>query len=358
MEIKRRKTRRISVGKVPIGGGAPIAIQSMTNTKTYDTKATIDQIKELEDACCEIVRVSVPDRRSARALPQIKEKISIPLIADIHFNWKMVELAVDGGADGIRINPGNMSAKDIYRTIELAKNNKIALRIGVNAGSLEQSILEKYKHPSPPALVESAMKSIKLCQNLSYECVKISVKASSVTDTIDAYRLLSKRTDYPLHIGISEAGLLKTGSIKSAVGIGILLYEGIGDTIRVSLTDNPVEEVLVGYEIQKSLGLRKGLELISCPTCSRCQIDLINLVKEIEHKLKPYKSLPIKVAVMGCVVNGPGEARESDIGIACGVDDGVLFKNGKVERKIAKTRFMHELMKSVEEYILEHHNKR
>lgn len=362
--IRRHKTKQINIGGVTVGGDAPIRVQSMTNTRTSDVKKTVAQIERLVEAGCELVRLSVPDAASAKALQKIKEASSAPLIADVHFNWKMAIEAIKCGADAIRINPGNIKEEDLIKIAAKAKEANIPVRVGVNAGSLEKEILKKYGHPSAKALVESALQTVSLFKRQGFGQIKISVKASSVSLTIEAYRLIAKKTDYPLHIGISEAGPLYSGTIKSAVGIGILLGEGIGDTIRVSLTADPVEEVRVAYEILKSLNLRSGTEIISCPTCARCHVDLISLASEVERllledssawgrfsehyrrKLSPLNR-PLRVAVMGCVVNGPGEAREADVGIAAGQGSGVLFREGKIIKKIKEKDFIEELIKEV-----------
>jgi (E)-4-hydroxy-3-methylbut-2-enyl-diphosphate synthase len=367
MAVMRRKSRQIKIGSVTIGGDAPVRIQSMTNTDTSDVNATVDQIERLVEAGCELVRVSVPDLHSAQAIKNIKNRISIPLIADIHFDWRMALEAIDQGADAVRINPGNIGEKGIERIVLRAKEAGIPLRIGVNAGSLKKKFLEKHGHPTPEALIESALETVSLFEKLDFYQTKISVKASSVPTTIDAYRLVAKEVDYPLHIGISEAGPLLSGTIKSSVGIGILLSEGIGDTIRVSLTADPVEEIRVASQILKSLGLRTGVEIISCPTCARCQVDLISLVDKVEKLLsrgdgsgkgdgslhlslenRPLsQNRPLKIAVMGCVVNGPGEAGEADLGIAAGSGAGVLFKRGKILRRVEEKDFLKVLMNEV-----------
>lgn len=351
MDIRRKKTRQIAVGGVTIGGDAPVRVQSMTNTPTNDVELTLAQIRRLIAGGCELVRVSVPDERSADALPDIKAGINIPLIADIHFDWRMAVKAIERGADAVRINPGNIRDADIKQIVRTAKEAGVAVRIGVNAGSLRRDILKHHGHPTPAALVESALETIGLCESVGFENLKVSVKASSVPATVDAYRLLSDRTDYPLHIGVSEAGPFVGGTVKSAVGLGILLSEGIGDTIRVSLTADPAEEVRVAYEILKSLGLKQGLTIVSCPTCARCQIDMIPLVDEAEAMLAQYRDQRLTVAIMGCVVNGPGEAREADVGIAAGRGGGVLMKNGEIVKKISEDEFLDELMKAVRDIV-------
>jgi (E)-4-hydroxy-3-methylbut-2-enyl-diphosphate synthase len=344
----RRKTRTIYVGKVPVGGENPVVVQSMTKTDTLNVEATVKQIQSLESVGCEIIRLAVPNMKAARVLGSIKKSIAIPLIADIHFDWRLALEAVEQGVDGLRINPGNIGAKrKIKEVVAAAKNNGIPVRIGINAGSLEKDLLKKYGHPEPEALVESAERSIAILDEMDFKNIKISLKGSDVLTTVNAYRLFSEKYDYPLHIGISEAGPPSTGIIKSSVGCGILLSEGIGDTIRVSLTAEPEEEVRVAYEILKSLGLRrKGIEIVSCPTCGRCGIDLRGLATEVEYRLRKIDK-PMKIAVMGCVVNGPGEAREADLGIAGGKGLGILFKKGKIIKKIKEKDLLDELMHEI-----------
>jgi (E)-4-hydroxy-3-methylbut-2-enyl-diphosphate synthase len=348
MGMKRRKTRKVWVRKVAIGGGAPISVQSMTKTDTRDVSSTIRQIKKLEKAGCEIIRVAVPDMEAACALPRIKQKINIPLVADIHFDYKLALKAVEFGVDKLRINPGNIGqAWKVKEIVKAASERKIPIRIGVNAGSVPRDLLAKYGKASPEALVQAAIRQIRILEDLNFNDIVISVKAFDVPTTIRAYELISKKTNYPLHLGITEAGLPQTGSIRSALGIGLLLAQGIGDTIRVSLTSDPVEEVKVGYEILKSLNLREyGPTIISCPTCGRCEIDLISMVKEVEKKLKNIK-IPIKVAVMGCVVNGPGEARYADVGIAGGKGYGLLFRKGKIIGKVKEKYLVKVLLDMV-----------
>lgn len=333
--ITRKQTRQIIIGNVKVGGTASITVQSMTNTPTGNVGATVAQILRLQEAGCEIVRVAVPDNEAASAIPLIKEKISIPLIADIHFDYRLALSSARKGADGLRINPGNIgSSKKLKAIIECANEFNIPIRIGVNAGSLEKDILKKYNGATAEAMVESAIRNIELFQSLNFTNIKLSIKASDVPRTIDAYRLLSSKTDFPLHVGVTEAGSLFPGIVKSSLGIGMLLASGIGDTIRVSLTRDPAEEVRVGFEILKALGIRRhGPEIISCPTCGRCKIDLIEIVKKVEKALISC-SLPIKVAIMGCIVNGPGEAKDADIGIAGGEGIGILFKKGKVVKRL------------------------
>ena len=345
----RKKTRTIYVGRVPVGGGNPVSVQSMTKTDTRDVKATAKQIKALEKAGCEIIRLAVPDMDAAKALGRIKKSVSIPMIADIHFDWRLALEAIKQGVDGLRINPGNIGAKwKVKEVVVSAKDNRIPIRIGVNAGSLEKEVLKKYGHPKPEALVESAVGHIRILEDLNFKDIKVSLKASNVPMTIEAYRLFSKKYDYPLHVGISEAGPPSTGIIKSSVGIGILLSEGIGDTIRVSLTADPAEEVRVAYGILRTLGIReKGAEIISCPTCGRCNIDLRGLAKKVEAKLRNVET-PITVAVMGCVVNGPGEAREADFGIAGGKKRGILFKKGKIIKQVKEEELLDALIEEIE----------
>ena len=352
MFINRKKTRQIKVGDVKIGGNAPISVQSMTNTDTSDVKATVAQIKRLEDAGCEIVRVAVPDKKAAEALGEIKKQIKIPLIADIHFDYRLALEAIKQGVDCLRINPGNIgNKKKIEAVVSALKEKDMPVRIGVNAGSLEKDLLKKYGHPTPSAMAESALRHIKIFEGLNYFNIKVSLKASNVRDAIEAYRLISKKIDYPLHIGISEAGPLFSGTIKSAVGLGILLSEGIGDTIRVSLTADPVKEVDAAYEILKALGLRKkGINIISCPTCGRLEIDVIKLASQVEQRLSHIKE-PLDISVLGCVVNGIGEGKEADIGIAGGRGIGIVFKHGKVMKKIKESELADLLVEEVEEMV-------
>ena len=347
--LKRKKTRQIMVGKVKVGDMSPVAVQSMTNTFTQDISATVSQIKRLEKAGCEIVRVAVPDKESASAISSIKKKISIPLIADIHFDFRLAIASARAGADGLRINPGNIgSIKKIKAVVDCAKKFHIPIRIGVNSGSLEKDILKKYNGVSAEGMVESAIRHIELLKSLDFHDMKISIKASDVHRTIDAYRLLSSKTDLPLHVGVTEAGSLYSGIVKSSLGIGTLLAEGIGDTIRVSLTRDPVEEVRTGYEILKALNIRRhGPEIISCPTCGRCNINLFDIVERVEKALLS-NPLPVKIAIMGCIVNGPGEAREADIGIAGGDGAGILFKKGKVVKKFPQEKLVEVLLEEVE----------
>jgi len=344
----RNRTRKVRVGAVVIGGGSPVSVQSMTKTDTRDAAATARQIRRLTKAGCEIIRVAVPDMQAALALGKIKHSISIPLIADIHFDWRLALEAIDQGIDGLRINPGNIGACwKVAEVVAACKDRGIPVRIGVNAGSLSKKLLEKYRHPAPEALVESAAEHIDILEGMNFREIKVSLKASNVPTTVEAYRLFSKKFRYPLHIGISEAGPSFTGIIKSSVGLGILLSDGIGDTMRVSLSADPAEEVRVAYEILKSLGLRKkGATIISCPTCGRCQIDIRGLAAKVESELKDIEN-PVTVAVMGCVVNGPGEAREADVGIAGGKGSGILFKKGKVVKSVKEKDLLRELMQEI-----------
>jgi (E)-4-hydroxy-3-methylbut-2-enyl-diphosphate synthase len=347
----RKKTRQIRVGNVLVGDMAPISVQSMTTTSTADIDATVSQIKRLETAGCEIVRVAVPDHQAAEAIKTIKHHILIPLIADIHFDHRLAIAAILAGADALRINPGNIgSVKNVKAVVDRAKEAGISIRIGVNSGSLEKNILKKYNGVTAEAMVESALGHVNLMNSFGFNQMKVSLKASDVSRTVEAYRLLSAKTDLPLHVGVTEAGSLYTGIVKSALGIGTLLAEGIGDTIRVSLTRDPVEEVRVGYEILKALGLRqRGPEIIACPTCGRCNIELFDIVEQVEKALL-FNASPIKIAIMGCVVNGPGEAREADVGIAGGDGSGVLFRKGKVVKKFPQEKLVEILLAEVEKF--------
>ena len=352
--MERRLTRQLEVGKVKVGGAAPIAVQSMTNTKTSDPVATLEQINRLAEAGCDIVRCAVPDMAAAEGLKTIVAESPIPVIADIHFDYKLALAAIEAGVDGLRLNPGNIGGNDrVAAVVEAAKKRNIPIRIGVNAGSLPKDLLEKYGHPTPEALVEAAWRHIRILEEMDYKNIKISLKAHDVPLTLAAYRLMASQCDYPLHVGITEAGTVNSGIIKSAVGIGTLLAEGIGDTIRVSLTGDPVREVKVGFEILKSLGLREyGPTLISCPTCGRTQINLEKLALEVEKRLAEI-SEPITVAVMGCVVYGPGEAREADVGIAGGINEGLIFRKGEVLKKVAEADIIDELFAEIDKILLE-----
>lgn len=344
-----RKTKKIRVGNVYIGGDSPITIQSMTNTDTRDVISTVNQIKRLEEAGCEIIRVAVPDMEAAEAIKNIKGQINIPLVADIHFDYRLALKSIENGVDALRINPGNIGSEEkIREVINAAKYNSIPIRIGVNTGSLQRDILEKYKRPVPEALVESALRNVDILENNNFFDIVISVKSSNVIENIEGYRLLSNKTDYPLHVGVTEAGTIFSGTVKSSVGIGTLLCEGIGDTIRVSLTDDPLEEIRVAREILKACGIRKeGIEIISCPTCGRTNINLIGVAKEAE-KMLAHINKPIKVAIMGCAVNGPGEAREADIGIAGGKGEGLIFKKGEIIKKVPEGRLLEELLNEID----------
>ena len=345
----RRNSVVIKLGNVAIGGQSPISVQSMTNTDTRDIIKTVAQIKELTEVGCEIIRVAVPDMEAAEAIAKIKEKISIPLIADIHFDYRLALEAMANGVDGLRINPGNIGSDlKVQRVVEMAKAKAIPIRIGVNAGSLEKSLLERYGHPTAEAMAESALKHIDILEKLDFRQIKVSLKASNLPLMIRAYQILAEKVDYPLHIGVTEAGTVQGGTIKSSVGIGALLAQGIGDTLRVSLTGHPVHEVKVGFAILKALGLRtRGAEIISCPTCGRTKIALIPLAEAVEKYLEKVDK-PIKVAVMGCVVNGPGEAREADIGIAGGKGEGLIFKKGQVIRKVKEEELLPTLLEEIE----------
>jgi len=348
----RKKTRQISLRDVTIGGGAPVAVQSMCNTDTRDVQATLAQIGRLEQGGCEIVRLAVPDGDAARLLGVIRKGTTLPLVADIHFDYRLALDSIQQGIDGLRINPGNIGSREkVAEVVRAAKERAIPIRIGVNAGSLEKPLLEKYGHPTPAAIVESAFGHVRILEDLNFTDIKVSLKASDVLTTIESYRLFSAQSDYPLHIGISEAGTLFSGTIKSSVGLGILLAEGIGDTIRVSLTADPVQEVRVAYEILKALKIRqRGVNIISCPSCGRTEIDIISLAEEVEQRLM-YVTEPLTVAVMGCVVNGPGEAREADVGVAGGKGTGLLFKHGEIIRKFPEAELADVLVKEVESII-------
>ncbi|MFZ2447812.1 MAG: flavodoxin-dependent (E)-4-hydroxy-3-methylbut-2-enyl-diphosphate synthase [Syntrophobacteraceae bacterium] len=347
--IKRRVSRQIHIGNVAVGGDAPVSVQSMTNTDTRDWRATVDQIKRLEDAGCEIVRVAVPDQEAADQFATIKKSIRIPIIADIHFDFRLAISAIGSGADAIRINPGNIGGPEkVKKVIEAARERSVPVRIGVNSGSVEKDLLKKYGHPGPEAMVESALRHIRFFEDNDFGLLKISLKSSDVIDTISSYRLLAQKTDYPFHLGVTEAGTVVSGAIKSALGIGFLLFEGIGDTLRVSLTADPENEMFVAWSILRALRLRqRGVELVSCPTCGRTEIDLIPLVEKAEELLKKVRT-PIKVAIMGCVVNGPGEAREADVGIAGGRGTGILFKKGERVDKVPEKELLDRLISEVE----------
>ena len=342
-----KQTREVQIGNLKIGGGNPIRVQSMCNTDTRDAAATVKQILDLENAGCEIIRVAVPDIIAAKAIKDIKKNIHIPLVADIHFDYKLALESIKNGVDKVRINPGNIgSNENVKKVVDACKDKNIPIRIGINTGSLEKEAEEKYGRTAK-AMVESALKHIQILEKLNFHNIVISMKASDIQRTVEAYRLLSQKVDYPLHLGITEAGTLNIGTVKSSVGLGIMLYEGLGDTIRVSLTGDPLEEVRVGWEILKSLKLRsRGVNLISCPTCGRTEIDLIGLANKVEKALLSIDK-PITVAVMGCVVNGPGEAKEADIGIAGGHHQGVIFKKGQVLYTIPEDQILSSLLSEI-----------
>ena len=345
----REKTRAIKIGNKIIGGGNPILIQSMTNTKTEDVAATVEQIKRLEEAGCDIIRCAVPTMEAAKALAKIKKQINIPLVADIHFDYKLAIAAMENGADKIRINPGNIGGPDkIKAVIDVAKARNIPIRVGVNSGSLEKDILDKYGKVTAEGIVESALDKVRMIEEYDYHNLVISIKSSDVMMCVKAHELIAKKTDYPLHVGITEAGTLISGNIKSSIGLGLILSQGIGDTIRVSLTGDPVEEIKSAKLILKTLGLKKGgITVVSCPTCGRTQIDLIGLANKAETLASGY-DLDIKLAVMGCVVNGPGEAREADLGIAGGKGEGLIIKKGEVIRKVPEDKLLDELKKELD----------
>ena len=350
-KINRKKTKEISVGKIKVGGNNPITVQTMTNTLTTDHKSTIEQIHKVTEAGADIVRVSCPDSKSTEALKTIIKHVDVPLVADIHFHYKRAIEAAENGADCLRINPGNIGdTKRVAEVVSAAKNNNCSIRIGVNAGSLEKDILEKYKEPCPEALVDSALRNIKIIEDMDFSNFKISVKSSDVFLSIAAYRLLSKKTDYPLHLGITEAGSYLPGSIKTSIGFGSLLLDGIGDTVRVSLSDDPVEEIKVGNEILKSLNLRnRGVKIISCPSCARQAFEVIKTVKELEKRLSHIKK-PITLSIIGCVVNGPGEAKQTEIGITGGgKDNHMLYLNGLETEKVMTKDMINKIVTLVEE---------
>ena len=344
----RRKTRSVKVGNLEIGGNAPISVQSMTNTDTKNISDTVSQIKRMEKEGCELVRVAVPDLESCYSLPLIKKEINIPLVADIHYDYKLALKSIEFGVDGLRINPGNIGNNEkIKLVIKSAKENNLPIRFGINSGSLDKKILKKYKKVTPEALIESAANIIKILEEVNYYNIIFSIKSTNVINTIEANNIFSSKYDYPLHLGITEAGPPFSGIIKSSVGIGSLLFQGIGDTIRVSLTGDPVKEIKVGYEILKALHLRqRGPNLISCPTCGRCKVDLNKIVKKVERQIRNINK-PLTIAVMGCMVNGPGEAREADIGVAFDKDKGVLFKKGKIIAKSSDIIIIKRLLEEI-----------
>ena len=349
----RRKSREFNIGSVAIGGKHPISIQSMTNTDTHDLESTYRQIKALSDAGCDIVRLALPDIESAKTISELKKRgVEIPLVADIHFDYKIALAALEAGVDKIRINPGNIGSRDkTEAVVKACRERQVPIRIGVNSGSVEKSVLEKHGGPVAAALVESALNHAKILEELDFHNVAISVKASNVSTMIEANRLLAKLSDYPIHLGVTEAGARTSAIVKSSVGIGSLLSEGIGDTIRVSLTDDPVEEISAAREILRALDLteNRGMDIVSCPTCARTRISLINLLSEFEERVKAegLLTLDIKVALMGCAVNGPGEAREADLGIAGGIGEGLLFKKGEIVRKIPEDKLIDELIREI-----------
>lgn len=356
--LKRKQTRQINLGGVAIGGGAPIAVQSMTNTDTRDIAETVAQIERLAEAGCEIIRVAVLDLEAAVAIRSIRDQINIPLIADIHFDHRLAIASMENGAQGIRINPGNIgSPEKLAKVVKAADLHHVPIRIGVNSGSVEKDILAIHGGPSPGALVASALKNIRLLEDLNFHEIKVSIKSSDTITTIEAYRLLASQCQYPLHLGVTEAGGLIAGTVKSSVALGILLYEGIGDTFRISLTRDPVEEIKVAWELLRSLKIReRGPELISCPTCGRCQINLFALAEKVENHIQTIKT-PLKVAVMGCVVNGPGEAREADIGLAGGNGLGIIFKKGKLYKKVPEKELFDVFVRELDQLAGENGNK-
>ena len=347
--MNRDHTKTIQIGNKVIGGGNPVLIQSMCNTKTQDVASTVNQINALTAAGCDIIRVAVPDMEAAAAIKEIKKQISIPLVADIHFDYRLAVASIESGADKIRINPGNIGSLDRVRTVvDKAKEYQIPIRVGVNSGSLEKNLIEKYGGVTAEGIVESALNKVRMIEEMDYGNLVISIKSSDVLMCIKAHELIAERTDYPLHVGITEAGTLISGTIKSSVGLGIILHKGIGDTIRVSLTGDPLEEVKAVKTILRTLGLKRGgVEVISCPTCGRTRIDLISLANQVEDMVSAYDHLDIKVAVMGCVVNGPGEAREADIGIAGGIGEGLLIKKGEVIRKVPEEELLSALQEEL-----------
>jgi (E)-4-hydroxy-3-methylbut-2-enyl-diphosphate synthase len=348
MGITRKKTRKIHVGKVAVGGDAPVVVQSMCNTDTRDIRASLQQINRLAEVGCELIRLAVLDDKAVEALKTIKEEAPIPLIADIHFDHRLALGALKAGVDGLRINPGNIGGeKAVTKVVQAAAERRVPIRIGVNSGSLDKDLHQRYGGATAEAMVESALRQIKLLESLQFYEIKISLKSSDVFTMVESYRLLADKVSYPLHLGVTEAGTLISGTAKSAIGIGLLLAEGIGDTIRVSLTSDPIDEIKAAYEILRALKLReRGVEVISCPTCGRCEIDLIDLTHEVEKRLLRVKT-PLKVAIMGCVVNGPGEAKEADVGIAGGRGQGILFKKGEIVEKLPEEELMPRLLKEI-----------
>ncbi|NLW18223.1 MAG: flavodoxin-dependent (E)-4-hydroxy-3-methylbut-2-enyl-diphosphate synthase [Candidatus Cloacimonetes bacterium] len=348
--INRKQTRQIKLGQILIGGGAPVSIQSMLSVPTRDVQAALSQILELEEAGCQIVRFAVTGEEDLRAIKTLKQSARVSLVADIHFDYKLALGAIEAGVDGLRINPGNIGSREkVEAVVKAASQREIPIRIGVNGGSLPKHLLQKYG-VSPQAMVEAALEHVQILESLNFEAIKISVKASSLPLTLESYRALSDRVSYPLHLGITEAGTLLSGSVKSAMALGILLAEGIGDTIRVSLTADPVREVHVARQILQNLELRKGLNIVSCPTCGRTRVNLFRLAEEVEKALQSHAELPLTIAVMGCAVNGPGEAREADFGIAGGEGEGLIFARGEIIKKVPEDQLVHELLKLIEEY--------
>ncbi len=348
----RKNTKEVQIGNVWIGGSHPIAIQSMTNTKTEDVKATVGQIMALEEAGCEIIRCAVPTMEAAKAFAEIKKQIHIPLVADIHFDYRLAIAAMENGADKVRINPGNIgSAEKIKAVVDVARERNIPLRVGVNSGSLEKHLIEKYGGVTAEGLVESALHQAALIEDMGYDNLVISIKSSDVLMCVKAHELITKQTVHPLHVGITESGTITSGNIKSSIGLSLILGQGIGDTIRVSLTADPVEEIISAKQILKTLGLRKGgIEVVSCPTCGRTRIDLIGLAKQVEELVKKYP-LDIKVAVMGCVVNGPGEAKEADLGVAGGIGEGLIIRKGEILRKVKEEELLSEFKKELDKML-------
>ena len=349
--IKRKKTRSVRIAQLEIGGDSPISVQSMTNTDTRNAEKTIEQIKRLENEGCELVRIAIPNMESCKNIPIIKEKIKIPLVADIHFDYRLALKSMDYGVDGIRINPGNIKIKEnIKNIISLAKKKNIAIRFGINSGSLDTDIIKKFEKPNVAAIIETAENIVKVLKETKFKNAIFSLKSTNIINTIESNEIFSKKYDYPLHIGITESGFSSQGIVKSSAGLGILLYKGIGDTIRVSLTEDPVKEVKIGYEILQSLGIRKkSVNIISCPTCGRCEVDLSEIVKELDKRIS-NRNKTLTVAVMGCIVNGPGEAKEADIGIAFNKKIGVLFRKGKLIGKYDKSIILNKLLGEIDKF--------
>lgn len=354
MSITRKKTHQLHVGTVLVGGDAPIVVQSMCSTDTRDIRATVEQINRLAEVGCEIIRLAVLDEKAVEALKTIKHEVVTPLIADIHFDHRLALGALKAGVDGLRINPGNIgSEKAVAKVVHAAAERRVPIRIGVNSGSLDKDLLHRYGGATPEAMVESALRQVQLLESLQYHEIKISLKSSDVITMVESYRLLADRVSYPLHLGVTEAGTLISGTAKSAIGIGLLLADGIGDTIRVSLTSDPIDEVRAAYEILRALKLReRGVEVISCPTCGRCEIDIIGMTHEVEKRLLKVKT-PLKVAIMGCIVNGPGEAKEADVGIAGGRGQGILFKKGEIVEKLPEAELVPRLLEEISSMVNE-----